>query len=373
RSSSGLAIGRIAPGFGSELSLDSRNLAIGWTRVFTSRLVGTFLFGVNALKGGQVHQNQGAVGQGIAAQFQGVTTDPRYAGVPEIRIDSSSLIDPFGDIRIQLFRKNEDFQYGYNLSYTRGGHTLRGGAQWVHLRFRPDLSQGSRGGFNFAGVSTIGLGPVATRNGLANFLLGAPEESFRGALAPQRFRGNEYSFYLQDDWKATRRLTINLGLRYELVGQLKELNLRASVFDFRANTAQFPNGRIIIASRDGRTADPSLFFKGNATGVTFLPIFGAAPVTIPVITSEQAGLSEGLIKTDTDNIAPRVGFAYDVFGDGKTVVRGGLGVYYSRPTYNTRLLLGFIPPFFNITDAFNAAATTNFTTSLVAPIRPFTG
>ncbi|HKQ76657.1 MAG TPA: TonB-dependent receptor [Blastocatellia bacterium] len=371
RSNSG--IGRIAPGFGSKPSLDSRNLAVGWTRIFNPQLVGAFLFGLNMLEGGQVHQNQGAVGQGIGAQFQGVTTDPRYAGVPEIRIDSGSLIDPFGDVRNQLFRVNKDFQYGYNLSYTRGGHTLRGGAQWVNLRFRPDLNQGSRGGFNFVGVSTVGLGTVATRSGLANFLLGVPEESFRGALASQRYSGNEYAFYLQDDWKVTRRLTINLGLRYELVGQLRESNLRASVFDFRADPAQFPNGRLIIASRDGRAADPSFFFKGNATGVTFLPIFGATPVTVPVITSEQAGLPEGLIKTDTNNFAPRLGFAFDVFGDARTVVRGGFGVYYSRPFYDTRMRLGFIPPFFNITDAFNSAATTNFTTSLVAPIRPFTG
>jgi Carboxypeptidase regulatory-like domain len=373
RSTSGLGIGRMAPGFGSELSLNSRNFALGWTRAFTPLLVGTFLFGVNTLEGGQVHENQGAVGQGIGSWFQGVTTDPRYAGIPEIRIDSGSLIDSFGDIRNQIFRENRDLQYGYDLSYTRGGHTLRGGAQWVQLRFRPDLNNAARGGFNFSGVSTIGLGPIATRNGLANFLLGVPEESFRGALAQQRFRGNEYAFYVQDDWKVTRRLTINLGLRYELVGQLTESNLRAATFDFRANPAQFPNGRIIIASRGGVTANPSLFFKGDASGVTFLPIFGPAPVTVPVVTSEQAGLPEGLIRTDTNNFAPRIGFAFDVLGDTRTVVRGGLGVYYSRPIYNTRLLLGFIPPFFNITDAFNSAATTNFTTSLVAPIRPFTG
>jgi len=373
RSSSGSGIGRTAPGFGSNLTLDSRNLALGWTRVFTPQLVGTFLFGVNMLEGGQVHENRGVVGQGIAAQFQGVTTDPRFAGIPEIRIDSGSLIDSFGDIRNQRFRENKDIQYGYDSSYTRGAHTVRGGAQFVHLRFRPDLNQASRGGFNFAGVSTAGLGPVGTRNGLANFLLGVPEESFRGALAAQRFSGAEYAFYAQDDWKLTRRLTINIGLRYELAGQLKESNLRAAVFDYRADPAQFPNGRIIIASRDGRTANPALFFKGNATGVTFLPLFGPTPVTIPVVTSEQAGLPEGLIRTDTNNIAPRLGFAFDVFGNGKTVVRGGMGVYYSRPFYDTRLRLGFIPPFFNITDAFNSAATTNFTTSLIAPIRPFTG
>src|SRR5262245_53549685 len=239
RSSSGAGIGRTAPGFGSEISLDSRNLALGWTRALTPQVVGTFLFGVNILNGGQVHENQGAVGQSIGAQFQGVTTDPRFAGVPEIRIDSGGLIDQFGDIRNQRFRENKDFQYGYDLSYTIGSHALRGGAQFVNLRFRPDLNQAARGGFNFAGVSTAGLGPVGTRNGLANFLLGVPDESFRGALAPQRFTGNEYAFYAQDDWKLTQRLTINLGMRYELAGQLKESNLRASVFDFRADPTQF--------------------------------------------------------------------------------------------------------------------------------------
>ncbi len=373
RSSSGSGIGRTAPGFGSDLTLDSRNFALGWTRVFTPQLVGTFLFGVNMVKGGQVHQNQGAVGQSIAAMFQGVTTDTRFAGVPEIRIDSGSLIDTFGDVRNQRFRENEDLQFGYDVSYTLGRHTFRGGAQLVNLRFRPDLNQASRGGFNFAGVSTAGLGPVGTRNGLANFLLGVPEESFRGALAPQRFSGNEYAFYVQDDWKINRRLTVNLGLRYELAGQLRESNLRAAVFDFRADRTQFPTGRIIIASRDGRVANPNFFFKGDSNGVTFLPLFGPNQVTIPVVTSEQAGMPEGLIRTDSDNIAPRIGFAFDVLGDGKTVVRGGMGVYYSRPIYDTRLRLGFIPPFFNITDAFNTAATTNYTNSLVATIRPLTG
>jgi len=373
RSLSGAAIGRTAPGFGSDLSLDSRNLAIGWTRVFNPQLVGTFLFGANLLEGGQAHQNQGAIGQSIGAMFQGVTTDPQFAGVPEIRIDSGSLIDSFGDIRTQRFRENKDLQYGYDINYTRGAHTLRSGAQWVNLRFRPNLSQGSRGSFNFSGVSTAGLGPIGTRNGLANFLLGVPDESFSGALAPQQFTGNEYSFYLQDDWKVTQRLTINLGLRYELAGQLKEENLRAAVFDFRADPVQFRNGRIIIASRDGRVANSSLFFKGDATGVTFLPLFGPSPVTIPVVTSEQAGLPESLIRSDTNNFAPRIGFAYDVFGDTKTIVRGGMGVYYSRPFYDTYLRLGFIPPFFTIGAGYNTAATTSFTTSLVAPVRPFTG
>ncbi len=373
RSSSGPAIGRTAPGFGSDLSLNSRNLAIGWTHVFSPRFVGTFLFGVNTLSGGQVHENQGAVGQNIASQFQGVTKDPRYAGIPEIRIDSGSIIDAFGDIRNQRFRENRDVQYGYDVNYSLSSHTLRAGVQMLQLAFRPDLNQASRGGFNFAGVSTAGLGPIGTRNGFANFLLGVPEESFGGAVAPQRFNGHEYSFYVQDDWKVSRRLTINLGLRYELTGQMKEENLRAAAFDFRADRAQFPNGRIIIASRDGRTADPSTFFKGNASGVTFLPLFGPTTVTIPVVTSEQAGLPEGLIRTDKNNFAPRIGFAYDVFGNTRTVVRGGIGVFYSRPIYDTRLRLGFIPPFFNITDAFNSSATANFTTSLVTPIRPLTG
>src|SRR5262249_47685410 len=162
-------------------------------------------------------------------------------GIPEIRIDSGSLIDSFGDIRNQRFRENNDIQYGYDSSYTRGAHTVRGGAQFGNLRFRPDLNQASRGGFNFAGVSTAALGPVGTRNGLAKFLLGVPGESCGGALVAQRFSGAEYAFYAQDDWKLTRRLTINIGLRYELAGQLKESNLRAAVFDYRADPAQFPN------------------------------------------------------------------------------------------------------------------------------------
>src|SRR5262249_57072196 len=102
------------------------------------------------LEGGQVHENRGAIGQGIAAQFQGVTTDPRFAGIPEIRIDSASLIDSFGDIRNQRFRENKDIQYGYDVSYTRGAPTVGVGPQFGNLRFRPDLNQVYRPCFNFA-------------------------------------------------------------------------------------------------------------------------------------------------------------------------------------------------------------------------------
>lgn len=106
--------------------------------------------------------------------------------------------------------------------------------------------------------------------------------------------------FAQDDWRINRRLTLNAGLRYELFTPYYELNNRMANFD------PF-SGRILLAGRDGN--------------------------------------SRSLVDTDRNNFAPRIGAAFDLFGNGRTVVRGGWGLFYSLDRGGIANQLTQNPPF----------------------------
>jgi hypothetical protein len=146
---------------------------------------------------------------------------------------------------------------------------------------------------------------------------------------------NNYSFYLNDDWHATSRLTLNLGLRYDALPHVYEKNNQIAVFnpaDFNPANAQSPNAS---------TGDL------NPAGPGFSQPSGA-PVPFYLNGIEMAGVNgapRGLVKNDYFTIEPRLGFAYDVFGNGKTVVRGGAGMFYERVQGNDTYNSDTTPPF----------------------------
>ena len=124
----------------------------------------------------------------------------------------------------------------------------------------------------------------------ADFLYGLPDSTQRQLGAePADLTGYQYAFFVQDDWRITNWLTLNLGVRYEVQTPLTEAT-----------------GRL-----------------GN-----FVPELGE------VVLSGDPRLPEGLVKTDYNNLGPRVGFALRPFKDDKTVIRGGAGIYYSLETFN---------------------------------------
>ncbi|HEY6404081.1 MAG TPA: TonB-dependent receptor, partial [Blastocatellia bacterium] len=161
----------------------------------------------------------------------------------------------------------------------------------------------ARGALNFNSPATMAGDPSgrpaasAAINSLADFLAGVPAANstiLRGVTRRDTFTNN-YGAFFQDDWKITRRLTLNYGVRYEYLGIFKE------EFDRLSN---------------------------------FVPTTGLAQV------GGQGGLSN-LYQPDYNNFAPRFGFAYDVLGNGKTILRGAYGMYYDTPSQDFFLLQGF--------------------------------
>src|ERR1700733_3554587 len=183
------------------------------------------------------------------------------------------------------------------LSWVKGRHLWQFGA--TGLREAEEINwidTNSSGNPTFSGAETGSHGATQGTN-WADYLIGKPI-SF-GQYTP--YYGNEHTvqlgFYAQDTYKVSSRLTLNLGLRYDLVSPWREIKLDSAAVNFNVGyqSTRFP------------TAPPGLEFPGDP------------------------GVPDGIMFMDKTNFAPRVGFSYDVFGDGKTAIRGGYGIFYNPP------------------------------------------
>ncbi len=193
-------------------------------------------------------------------------------------------------------RTENRFQVADNLTYVVGDHTFKFGADmnWVEI-------PSARFELNFAGL--FNFGPTAPTNlnaafaGLPDFTpvqsygLGLPSIFIQGFGNPiSEIRNRPFALFAQDTFKLTKRLTFNYGLRYDV---------------------EFTETIAPVAFRD--------------------PLTGITLSSNDILNAQNAlGVQQG-IPRDYNNFAPRFGFAFDVFGDGKTVVRGALGFFYDHP------------------------------------------
>lgn len=189
-------------------------------------------------------------------------------------------------------------QFLNHVTWIRGSHNLKMGLQ-VFRGYTNEIRQGA-GLFGNATFSNQFTGHT-----YADFLLGIPTTLARNfpAIEPQRFNWT-YAGFIQDDWKATRRLTLNLGLRYQLYTGWREQNGRQAAFDIASGSIVVPDGALSKVS----------------------PLMPTGYVG--VVEASKAGYdSAGLTRPDKNNFSPRFGFAYRPF-DNNTVIRGGYGIYF---------------------------------------------
>jgi hypothetical protein len=281
----------------------NRFVKLGWTSVPSSKFVNELRAGYNQFFFGLVPQEfikLTDIGQtrANAGNFPAATRFS-ISGTGSFSIGTGVNDDRGGTFHT--------FVLGDDFSWTHGSHSFRFGGEGSYYQLNRFNNFATRGSVTFAGGNSSDAPGFQTLSGFQNFLLGrVTGGQGRSGFSTFYFRATDYAFYVQDDWKWNSRLTFNLGVRYELLSVAHEKS------NFLTNLSGFNDG----------TPGPVQFIHPADTPRVGTP--GVSNCT--------------LVKCyDTNNWAPRVGFAYDLFGDQKTVVRGGYGIYYQR-TSNQPLL-----------------------------------
>ena len=206
--------------------------------------------------------------------------------------------------------------FGDTLTWVIKNHNLKMGADFVRNVGQDGFASGRgnpRGTMAYANPRACANGSCvnATTDPFAELLLGLPPTSVTFVADPRPpmdVHNWEQGYFFQDDWKVNSRLTLNLGLRYELVSPFVDKNDIMLNFD---PTFGGGSGRFLISSdKTTQFLDPRI------------------PAILPVVTASQSGLGigRGLVRTDKNNLAPRLGVAWRMTD--KSVVRGGYGVYF---------------------------------------------
>jgi hypothetical protein len=290
----------------------SHNVAIGQTQVLGPSRVNEVRIGFNRIRDDLYPWVTDTTP--AAFGFIGIPDNPGVTGLPRIQIGGFSNIGEAAFL--PNFKISEVAQAGDTFSFLRGHHAFKAGANYRFIRSFFNISSQARGFYNFTGGFT--QNPQARPNsgsGLADFLLGIPATTQLSTSLVGDIRYHYIAGYLQDDWRVNRRLTLNLGVRYELFTHPYERNGR--------------QGNLLMDQL-------KLMYVG-----------GQVPASVPAefTTTIPSGVSpETLMRLDTDNVAPRVGFAYKLRDT--TVVRGGAGIFYGdHPTIGASSRLPANPPY----------------------------
>jgi hypothetical protein len=244
---------------------------------------------------------------------------PRKLGLPEIVPDDQfPQIDfGFGTIGGQAYGERGSLNWDIQDMVTKiaGNHTIKIG--YNHRILYGGNRQGAAlsGNYTFTGLTTNPQVPAGTGSNMAQFLLGEVNSASIDRILGNSFHGLAISTFVQDDWKMSRRLTLNLGLRW----------------DWQQKPYERHDGHINF--------DPTLTNPGT-------PFLGQTVF---------AGLNSqprSFMNEDYNDFGPRAGFAYDIFGTGKTVFRGGYGIFY--PSIFFRTFLGNTQLFSNTTTSYAA-------------------
>jgi hypothetical protein len=211
--------------------------------------------------------------------------------------------------------KADDYQFRDDISWAKGSHQLKMGGSWALYKKVQDLFGTTQGTFNFDGTFT--------GNDFADFLLGESKTYTELAVQDHGFWNNvSYAAYIQDNWRATRNLTLNLGLRWDGAPHTYEANNRMGNF----YPSLYDPAKAALVNPDG-TINPN----SPGLGTSPNPILKGIPLYLNGIgIPGQNGVPKGLVNSHWADFGPRLGFAYDVTGRGTTVLRGGFGIMYER-------------------------------------------
>lgn len=274
--------GNILPGYNTVTPTNVHLVSISYLKIFSSTKVNEARFGYNRFDEGFFPEDQSFDPRSIG--LNNGTTNPRDFGLPFIRIRNDAIgnIASIGStLSVPRARVDTNLHFIDNFSWKRGAHDLKMGYEYRRTDVDAFFDAGYRGRLDF--------------DSLADFLQGnlSGGRSARGDSQRQTFQ-TSHTLYLQDNWRFNKNLTFNAGLRWDYFGVIGEKNDLLSNFDPQRGLVQVGTG----------------------------------------------GLDK-LYNSDLNNFSPRLGFAWDLTGKGKTVIRGGWGLFYDA--FSQDFFVGQLP------------------------------
>jgi hypothetical protein len=297
--------------------------SLSWTRTISPTMVNEFRFATNRSATFQADPADKTTPQAL-----GFTTvnpdDPKGAAPPPMFVNGAFSLGPSPQGPTKLH--DTTFQYQDTLSWTRGKHQLKfgGDVRWVENNFNFDFFNNGSFFFGDFGPYTASTVPnnISPGSALADFVGGFWDNYFQFSTARYGIRTHSLYFFGQDAWKITKNLSLDYGLRYEY------------------NSPQIDPGNEIIGWFPGRRS-------------TKYPGTPANPVPPDLLFPGDPGTpNRGLVYPDRNNFAPRFGFAWDMLGNGRLVMRGGGGIFYDIEDGALNLQFGGQPPFGYVANNF---------------------
>jgi hypothetical protein len=299
------------PGFGNDQDNNTRLLSIQDVHIFSPNIINEARFGYNFIRVDAFPQEP------VRDSDVGITraNANAFPGLPLIRIAPAAGGVIIGTSpTIDVLAVSPSTTATDTISITLGKHTVRAGAEFRYNENNYTLNFFTRGQIDFLNFN--------------NFLTGNTFVSvFGSGVGNRSLRAIDYNFFVQDDWKVTPKLTLNLGVRYEL---------DLPPYDTRGRIATF---------------DPSLYKPRQLSinGIPLGPPIGgfvqAGNVQPEFDLQDVPNVDKRVVDSiDPNNFAPRVGFAYSPLSSGRMVVRGGYGIFYSRTSFQYITLSVLVPP-----------------------------
>ena len=280
------------PGFGNDVARRGQNLGVTLTTA-SSSYVNDLRFGYTRVSIGVFPDNTAV--NNAAVGLPALTTNPRDLGLSLISVTGYSALGH--EYNNPQESTSDSFQIRDTATWVTGAHLLKLGGEWYGVKQSAYRDVQARGFLTFASQGYTG-------NALGDLLLGLPVLTGGADLDnPQNLRAHSWSLFAHDDWKATRKLSISAGVRYDYASPPVDKDDRANLYD-------------------------------AATGTV-----------VPVGTG---GMPRGGFEADRNNISPRVGLAWTLDEDAQWVARAGYGTYYNQGALATSEGLFFNPPYFNL-------------------------
>ena len=284
---------RNLPTFGTSVLDQGHNLAAGFNQAISTRFVNELRVGVNALKRDSLPTNAGTDAF-AALGIRGPSLPAVDQGFPTFVVSGYETLGD--DPNLPVLRSTRTLHLANTLTAQLGRHHLKTGGEFRHYQSDGLNHLFARGQVTFAGALTGAP--------FADLLLGLPTLSLLGTNDnAQKLRTWSVNTFIQDDWRINSRLTVNLGLRYEFNAPPVDADDRMRIYD-RA--------------------------------------------TSQIVQVGTNGIPRSGIASDSNNLAPRVGFNYDLTGMGTTMLQGGYGLFYNVGTLIETSALYFNPPYFGI-------------------------